>query len=86
MNKGIQKIFTEFYRLNSFTKTVIKRGTQLCLLLLTLGTVMIFLNRVHFSYDSYYEFIATSVIKNSFIILAEVIVGGLLIDYVFNKK
>lgn len=85
-NKNIEKIVSEFYKLNPFTKKVIKRGTQICLTLLVLGTLLLFLNHTQFNYDQYYEFIATSVIKNSFIILAEVIIGGLLIDYVFNRK
>jgi hypothetical protein len=86
INKNIEKIFSEFYKLNPFTKTVIKRGTQICLTLLILGTVLIFLNHTQFNYDLNYEFIATSIVKNSFTILAEVVIGGLLIDYVFNKK
>lgn len=86
INRGIEKIFSAFYKLNPFTKLVIKRGAQICLILLTLGTLLVFLNHTRFNYDSYFEFIATSVIKSSFTILAEVIIGGLLIDYVFNKK
>ncbi len=86
INRNIEKIFSAFDNLNSYTKLVIKRGTQICLVLLVLGTLLMFVNYTNANYDLNFEFIATSIIKSSFTILAEVIIGGLVIDYIFNKK
>ena len=86
LSKNIEKIFSEFYKLNKSTKNTIKYGTQLGLLVLLLGAGLIFFNHSGFHYDAYFEFIATSVVKASFTILAIVIIGSLLIDYVFNKS
>lgn len=84
-SKKIEMIAKELDNVNSFSKTLIKRGTQVSLLLLVLGTLIILLNQTVLSYDDYVTFVGTSIIKNSFIILAEVIIGGLLIDYLTKK-
>ncbi len=85
ISKGFEKIFCELNKLNAFTKTVIKHGAQIFLALLALGTLLIVYNHTVHGLDSYFEFISTSIIKSSFVILAEVVIGGLLIDYIFKK-
>ncbi|NLD47296.1 MAG: hypothetical protein GX660_08855 [Clostridiaceae bacterium] len=84
-NKKIETIAKEFDKVNNFSKSLIKHGTQVSLLLLVLGTLIVLLNQTVLSYDDYVTFVGTSIIKNSFIILAEVIIGGLLIDYMTKK-
>ncbi|RCX13819.1 hypothetical protein DFR58_11653 [Anaerobacterium chartisolvens] len=84
--KSIEKIFDELYKLSPLTKKVIKLGTHISLLLLVFGTLLILFNRSAFTYDAYFQLIAVSIIKSSLTILAEVIIGGLIIDYLFKKK
>jgi hypothetical protein len=86
ISRNIEKIFTEFYKLHKFTKAGIKYGTIACFALLILGSVLIHLNHTGTNYDSYFEFIATSIIRSGFTNLAIVIIGAILIDYTFSKK
>lgn len=84
-DKKIEKIAEEFGKVNNFSKSLIKHGTQVSLILLVLGTLVITMNQSVLNYDDYVEFIGTMIIRNSFVILAEVIIGGLLIDYITKK-
>lgn len=85
ITKKINKVINELSKLNKHTKLVIRWGGNIFLILFALGTLLIVLNRKTLNYNSYMEFIAMSIIKASFTILAEIIIGGLSIDYVFNK-
>lgn len=84
-NKRVEKILTALNKVNSHTSKVIKYGSLISLIMLTIGTVMIIYNSGN-NFDPYFGFLAKSVISTSFTILAETIIGGLLLDYVFNKK
>ena len=86
ISKKMKKIAIELSKLSSYTKVIIRWGVNIFLVFFALGTLLIFRNRVTLCYDSNMEFIATSIIKASFTILAEVIIGGLFIDYAFNKS
>lgn len=85
LNKNIEKIIKSLNGINSFPKAIIKHGSRIFLLLFAIGTVMVVVNHAILNYDFYFEFTAKTLIKNSFTVLAEVIIGGLLIDYIFNK-
>ena len=86
LSQNLEKIFTEIYKLHNFTKKTIKYGTIVSFGILLLGCVLIFLNHSGTSYDPYYEFIATAIVKSGFTNLAIVIIGSILIDYTFNKN
>lgn len=86
LSKNLEKIFTEIYKLHSSTKKTIKYGTLICFAILISGCVLIFLNHSGTSYNSYSEFVATSIVKAGFTNLAIVIIGSMLLDYTFNKK
>lgn len=77
----IEKIFEEFKKINNFSKSLIKYGTLAALLLLSAGTIVLILNQTVLFFSSYTKFVATTLIKNSVILLAEFIIGGLVIDY-----
>lgn len=81
----IEKIFEEFKQVNSFSKSLIKYGSLAALIMLSLGTLVLILNQTVIDFDSYTKFIGTSIVKNSIIVLAEFIIGGLAIDY-FTKR
>lgn len=86
LSKKIEKLFSRFSEMGTLSKAIIKYGSLAFLIIFAVGTMMVVFNRTVFNYNDYYEFIATSVIKSSFTILAEAIIGGLLIDYIFSKN
>lgn len=79
------KIAAAFSSLDKYTKRALNIGIILFLALFALGTVLVALNHTG-DYSTYNEFIATSVIKTSFTVLAEIIIGVLLVDFVFNGR
>jgi len=81
----IEKIFEKFKKLNNFSKSIIRYGTLSALLLLSLGLLILIFNQNILDYSSYTNFVATIIIKNSIVLLAEFIIGGLAIDYFVNK-
>jgi hypothetical protein len=84
-NKKLSRLISTLDNMNAFPKAIIKYGTRISLALLLAGSIIILFN--HFTgYDAFKSFVGTSIIKNSFSLLAEVIIGGLLIDFVFKKK
>jgi hypothetical protein len=84
--KNLEKIQSAFSKLDKNTKRVLKAGTILALVVLAAGTLLLLLNHTAFNYDPYIEYVSNSVIKASFTILAEVIIGSLLLDFVFCNK
>lgn len=84
--KNIKKIVQEFDKMNKYSKAIIKHGVQISLGLLFTGTVVLISNNRLFPYDSYLRFIGIEITKNSFVILAQAIIGGLLLDYVDRRR
>jgi len=83
--KSIERIFSAFSKLDKLPKAIIKYGAIAFLAIFGLGTLLVVLNHTGGKYDPHSEFIATSVVKSSFTILAEAVIGGLLMDYIFKK-
>ena len=81
-----KRIYSAIKNVDKLPRLIIKYGALFFLFLFALGTGMVIYNRIHLNYDPYFEFIATSVIKTSFTVLAEAVIGGLLIDYIFKTK
>jgi len=86
MSKNIEKIAHEFGKISRFTKSMLKYSARIFLALFALGTIIVVLNHSIFNYESYIEFIARQIIKSSFIVFAELVIGALLLDYLFNKN
>lgn len=84
-SRAIEKIYNELCKLNKHTVRFIRIGANIFISLFASGTLLSVLNRFVFNHDPYKEFLATSIINSSFTVLAEVIIGCLLIDSVFNK-
>jgi hypothetical protein len=86
ITKKLEKILSEFDKLDKLPKTVIKVGSIIALNLLTLGSLLLIFNHTVLIYDQNFELIARSLMKNSVTILAEAVIGGLIMDYVFKKN
>jgi ABC-type Co2+ transport system permease subunit len=84
--KKLKKFLTAFDSIGKLPRNIIKYGLHIFLVLFALGTAIVVYSRVALGYEPYFEFIAMSIVKTSFTILAEAIIGGLLIDYVFKSR
>lgn len=67
-------------------KRMIKYATPATLCLIALGTVLFVVNRTSNNYDSVFEFTTTTLITNSFFVLAEFIIASLVIDILIRKR
>ncbi|HHW49539.1 MAG TPA: hypothetical protein GXX14_13125 [Clostridiaceae bacterium] len=83
--KKIEKMLSAFSKIDKFPKAIIKHGSRISLLLLAVGTFMVVYNHTAINYDPHLEFIAQCLVKTSFTVLAEAIIGGLVMDFVFKK-
>jgi len=83
--KKIDKIVDAFNKMDKMPKALIKYGCYVFLGLFVIGTIMVLLNNTILTYDSYFDLLSKSIVKVSFSIAAEVIIGGLLLDFVFKK-
>ena len=86
ITKRLEKIFSQFCKLEHIPKTLLKYGSQAFLALFAIGTLLVVLNRSLLGFDSYFEYIALNIIKSSFTIFAEVVIGALIMDFVFKKN
>ncbi len=86
MTKNIEKIKSEFNNLGKANKIIIKAGSIISFLLLILGALLIICNHYFLGTDTFIELIARTLVKNSFTILAEAVIGGLILDYLFKKS
>ncbi len=83
--KRLEKIVIELGKISTFSRSIMKYGFQAFAAILTLGTLMLAYNQIFLGFDLYFQLTAINLIKNSFIVLAEVIIGSLLIDYILKK-
>ncbi|MCX7749759.1 MAG: hypothetical protein N2645_23150 [Clostridia bacterium] len=83
IKKNVQKILTELGQLNKLSKAILKYGFRVFISLLVIGTVIFIFNQTKQNPDL--QIISTGLIKYSFTILAEGVIGALVMDYVFKK-
>ncbi|HOM02813.1 MAG TPA: hypothetical protein PLH43_08305 [Acetivibrio sp.] len=83
--KKIEKIAKEFNKLNRLSKLIIKYGIFTFIGLFLLGAVTIVMYQTVFYSNDYTYYLGTLIVKTSFTILAEAIIGGLVIDFATGK-
>lgn len=71
--------------MSGLSKNMIKYATPATLLLIAIGTAMFVANRTSNNYSSVFEFTTTTLITNSFFVLAEFLIASFVID-ILNKK
>jgi uncharacterized protein YacL len=86
MSENLRKIRDAFSELNSNTKKFMMIGVRISLILLAIGTILIGVNIYVLNHDAYLSFIANSIVKSSVSILAEIVIGCLLLDLAFKKR
>lgn len=70
----------------ALSKKMLKYATPATLCLIALGTILFVANRTSNDYSSVFDFTATSLITNSFFVLAEFIIASLVIDILIKKR
>jgi hypothetical protein len=85
MTKNIEKIYTAFNKMDKLPKALIKYGCYVFLALFLIGNIMVLFNNTVLSYDSYFDLVSKSIVKTSFSVVAEVIIGALVMDFIFKK-
>lgn len=81
----VEKILTAFNKIGKRQIAVIKYGSIISLVLFAIGTIMIVYNSGN-NFNPNFGFVAKSIVKTSFTLLAESIIGGLVLDFVFKKN
>jgi hypothetical protein len=85
INKSLERVFTAFRGMGTMPRIVVKYGCVLFLIMLVSGLGLLLLNSTVFSYSSYLDLIAKSIVKTSFQVEAEIIIGALILDFAFKK-
>lgn len=81
----IKRIITAFRGISPLPSALLKYGTYAFLGMLAIGSVMLLLNNAVLPYNSYFDMVSKEIVKTSFIIAAEAIIGGLAIDFAFKR-
>jgi len=81
----IKKIITAFNEIQPLPKALLKYGIYAFLGLLAIGSVMVLLNTTILPYNPYFDMVSKEIVKASFVIAAEIIIGSLAIDFVFKR-
>lgn len=83
--KNIKKILTAFNGIHKLPLAIIKYGSLISAALFTIGAVLVILNNTILPYNSFSDMVSKEVVKTSFTLGAEAIIGGLIMDFVFKK-
>lgn len=83
--KYIKKIISAFSGIRPLPKALLKYGTYAFLGILAIGSVMVLLNNTVLPYNSHFDMVSKEIVKTSFIIAAEAIIGSLAIDFAFKR-
>jgi hypothetical protein len=81
----LKRIITAFSKIQPLPKALLKYGMYAFLVMLAIGSVMVLLNSAVLPYNSYFDMVSKEIVKTSFIIAAEAIIGSLAIDFAFKK-
>lgn len=67
-------------------KALIKYGCYVFYGIFIIGTILVLLNNTLLPYNSYFDMVSKAIVITSFTLIAEVVIGGLIMDFVLNKK
>lgn len=83
--RTIEKILSSFSNMHRLPKTLIKSGIYVFLGVYITGTVLVILSNTLLQYDPYFDMVSKEIVKTSFILAAEAVIGSLVMDFVFGK-
>lgn len=82
---NIRKIKNAFGNMNKLSKALLNYGSYAFLMLFMIGTVLVILNHTLLPYNFYFDLVSKELVKTSFVIGAEVVIGSLVLDFVFKR-
>lgn len=82
---NIKKLMNAFNNIDKLPKAFLKYGGFAVLVLFTIGTILVILNHTMLPYNSHFDMISKELVKVSFIVGAEVVIGSLVMDFVFKR-
>jgi len=74
-----------FNSIGKLPKAFLKYGILVFLIIFITGNVLVILNNTVLPYNPYFDMVSKELVKVSFVIGAEVIIGSLIMDYVFKR-
>jgi hypothetical protein len=83
--KNIEKIISAFNNMQKLPKTLIKFGIYVFLVIYVIGTVLVILGNTVLPYDPYFDMVSKEIVKVSFVLAAEAVIGSVVMDYVFRS-
>jgi hypothetical protein len=83
--KNIKKILTALNSIQKLPMALIKYGSLLSAALFTIGAVLVILNNTVLPYNSFFDMVSKEIVKTSFVLGAEAIIGGLVMDFVSKR-
>lgn len=83
--RNIKKFMNAFNSIDKLPKAFLKYGSLAFLVLFTIGTVLVILNHTILPYNHYFDMVSKELVKTSFIIGAEAVIGSLVMDFVFKR-
>lgn len=84
-SRNLRKIMNAFGSMNKLPKALLKYGSYAFLMLFTIGTVLVILNHTILPYNFYFDFVSKELVKTSFAIGAEIVIGSLVMDFAFKR-
>ncbi len=81
----IKKILIAFNSIHKFPMALIKCGTYAFLTVFTIGCILVMLNNTVLPYSTFSDMASKEIVRTSFILLAEAVIGGLIMDFVSKK-
>ncbi len=86
LEKCINKICISFGALGAIPKALLKYGSAIFLAVFAAGTLLYSYNRLSPAFSLELEFAAINIVKISIAVLAEAVLGALIMDFAFNRK
>lgn len=86
MRKNLEKILIAFDKMGKLPKAFIKYGCYVFFAIFTIGTLLVLLNHTLLPYNSYFDIVSKAIVITSFTLVAEAIIGGLVMDFVFRER
>lgn len=82
--ENFRKIVSAFSRMQKLPRTLIRFGLYVFLAVYVTGTVLVILSNTVIPYDSNLDMVSKEIVKVSFILAAEAVIGSAVMDYVFS--
>jgi len=84
-SRNIRRIKNAFGSMNNLSKALLNYGSYAFVILFIIGTVLVILNNTLLPYNFYFDFVSKELVKISFVLGAEVVIGSLVLDFLSKR-